>query len=269
MKIGIIGCSGRMGKALIEAVYFSEDATLSGGTVRPDSTFAGVDLGTLAGIEPISINTTSHIETLIKESDAVIDFTSPDLSLNVAEHAAAHKVAHICGTTGFSDAEKEKLAEFAKQTPIVWAANMSVGVNLLQMLVQQVASVLNEDYDIEVLEMHHCRKVDAPSGTALMLGEAAAKGRKVPLGDVARKSREGIIGPRPRGEIGFATLRGGDVVGEHTVMFAGDSERIELTHKASDRKIFAKGALRAALWSKGKAPELYSMIDVLDIPKLG
>jgi 4-hydroxy-tetrahydrodipicolinate reductase len=263
MKIGIVGCTGRMGKALIEAVSSNTNCELSGGAVRANSDFVGMDIGSLAGIAPVGINSCGSLESLFENSDAVIDFSSPEVSLKAAAIAAAQKKIHVIGTTGFSEEQKSKLAGYAKDTVIIWSANMSIGVNIIAALTEQVAAILDDSYDIEIVEMHHCHKVDAPSGTALLLGESAAHGRKVALADVARKSRDGIIGARPRGEIGFSTIRGGDVVGEHTVMFAGDSERIEITHKASSRKIFAKGAVRAALWAKGKKSGFYGMKDVL------
>jgi len=254
-----------MGKALINEIALYEDCTLSGGTVRKDSDFAAMDLGTLAGLEPLNIKATTDTAALLKNSDAVIDFTTPENSLKTAEISAKQGKIAVLGTTGFTDAQKKELTAYAKKTPIIWSANMSIGVNLLQGLVQKVASLLDDSYDIEIVEMHHCRKVDAPSGTALALGEAAARGRGMKLKDVACKARDGMIGPRPRGEIGFATLRGGDVIGEHTVIFAGDGERIELSHKASSRQIFAKGAVRAALWAKGKPSGFYTMQDVLSV----
>lgn len=265
MKIGIIGCAGRMGKTLIQQVLDTEGAELAAGSVRKDEDALGKDLGLLVGREVLGIHAVENADEVFQKSDAVIDFTVPENSLANARLAAKHGKVLVCGTTGFSDEQRAELAEIAKGATIIWAANMSVGVNLLQALVKKVASVLNEDYDIEVVEMHHRHKVDSPSGTALMLGEAAAEGRKRPLNEVACKVRDGIIGARPKGEIGFATLRGGDVVGDHTVMFAADGERIELTHKASNRSVFAKGAVRAALWSKGKGKGLYNMHDVLGV----
>jgi 4-hydroxy-tetrahydrodipicolinate reductase len=263
MKIGIVGCTGRMGKALIEEIFLNSNCELSGGAVRPGSDFVGIDIGSLAGINPVGINSCGSLEALFENSDAVIDFSNPEVSMKCAAIAATQNKIHVIGTTGFSSEDKAKLADYAKKATIIWSANMSIGVNIIAALTEQVAAILDDHYDIEIVEMHHCHKVDAPSGTAILLGESAATGRKVPLADVARKSRDGIIGARPRGEIGFSTIRGGDVVGEHTVMFAGDGERIEITHKASSRKIFAKGAVRAALWAKGKKKGFYSMKDVL------
>ena len=263
MKIGIIGCTGRMGKALVEEVALNSDCDLSGGAVRETSEFVGLDIGVLAGADAVGINSTGSMATLFEQSDAVIDFSNPVASMQAAQIASEQKKIHVIGTTGFDDSQIDKLAEFAHNTVMVWSANMSIGVNILMGLTEQVAGILDDSYDIEIVEMHHCRKLDAPSGTALALGRAAAAGRKVNLADVETRSRDGIIGARPTGEIGFATLRGGDVVGEHTVIFAGDGERVELTHKASSRKIFARGAVKAALWGKGKKSGLYSMKDVL------
>lgn len=265
MKIGIIGCTGRMGNAIIEELVLNSKCEIVGGVVRPNSEFVGMDIGTLAGCAPLGINAIGSMETLFEKSDAVIDFSNPVASLQAAKIAASHKKIHVIGTTGFTEEEHKVLAECAKSTQVVWSANMSVGVNILMAITEQVAAMLDDSYDIEILEMHHCRKVDAPSGTALALGRSAAAGRKVDLEEVGLRARDGIIGARPRGEIGFATLRGGDVVGEHTVIFAGAGERIELAHKASNRKIYSRGAVKAAIWAKGKKPGLYSMKDVLKV----
>ena len=263
MKIGIVGCTGRMGKALIEEIYLNNNCELSAGAVRPDSDFVGLDIGTLAGIDAVGINACGTLEGLFDNSDAVIDFSKPNVALKCAKIASETGKILVSGTTGFSDDEISQLKEYSKNTTIIWSGNMSMGINILSSVVEQVASILDDSFDIEIVEMHHCHKVDAPSGTALLLGESAAKGRKVSLNDVECKSRDGIIGSRKRGEIGFSTIRGGDVVGEHTVMFAGDGERLELTHKASSRKIFAKGAVKAAIWAKNKQKGFYSMKDIL------
>ena len=263
MKIGIVGCTGRMGKALIEEIFINSNCELSAGAVRPDSDFVGMDIGTLAGIDAAGINACGTLEGLFESSDAVIDFSKPNVALKCAKIASETGKILVSGTTGFSDEEITQLNEYSKDTTIIWSGNMSMGINILSSVVEQVASILDDSFDIEVVEMHHCHKVDAPSGTALLLGESAAKGRKVSLNDVECKSRDGIIGSRKRGEIGFSTIRGGDVVGEHTVMFAGDGERLELTHKASSRKIFAKGAVKATIWAKNKQNGFYSMKDVL------
>ena len=265
MKIGIVGCAGRMGRMLIQEILFTPTAKLSGGTERAGTVAVGQDLGTLVGARPAGALVTTDAPGLFAASDAVIDFTTPAITLVNAELAAATGKALIIGTTGLSDADKAAIAVAAKKTTIVQSPNMSVGVNALLALTERLAGTLSDDYDIEIVEMHHSAKVDSPSGTALGLGEAAARGRRTKLADVARRTRDGNVGPRPKGEIGFATLRGGDVVGDHTVIFATQGERVELTHKASSREIFAKGAVRAALWCKGRAPGLYSMRDVLGL----
>jgi len=265
MKIGIVGCAGRMGRMLIQEILFTPSVKLSGGTERAGAAAVGQDLGTLVGARPAGVVATTDAPGLFAISDVVIDFTMPAITLVNAELAAATGKALVIGTTGLTDADKATIAAAAKKTAIVQSPNMSVGVNALLALTERLAATLSDDYDIEILEMHHSAKVDAPSGTALGLGESAAKGRGKKLADIARRTRDGNVGPRPTGEIGFATLRGGDVVGDHTVIFATQGERVELSHKASSRDIFAKGAVRAALWCKGRAPGLYSMRDVLGL----
>ena len=265
MRIGITGCAGRMGRMLAEAVLAADGCTLAGGCERPDHLAIGTDLGALLGRQPLGIAVTGDAAALFGQCDTVIDFTAPAATVHHAGLAARTGVALVAGTTGLDEAQKEALATAARAVPVVFAANMSVGVNLLIGLTERVARTLPEDYDIEIVEMHHRMKADAPSGTALALGRAAAQGRGVALGDRAVRVRDGQTGPRPPGAIGFATLRGGDVVGEHTVIFAGDGERIELTHKASSRAVFVKGALRAALWTAGRPPGLYDMGAVLGL----
>lgn len=265
MKIGIVGCAGRMGQMLVREITATAGCTLAGGTGRIGGPALGKDLGLLAGIEEAGVVVTDDPVALFALADAVIDFTSPDSTERHAALAAQAQTVLIIGTTGLHPSQQAAVAQAATHTPIVQSPNMSLGVNLLLALVEQVAGALGDDYDIDILEMHHRNKVDAPSGTALGLGRAVAAGRKVALEDVWQKVRDGHTGVRPRGEIGFATLRGGDVVGDHTVMFAADGERIELTHKASSRQVFAKGAVRAALWARDKTPGLYSMRDVLGL----
>lgn len=263
MKIGIVGCDGRMGHMLVAEVLDTEGAVLAGGTERDGGPALGKDVAALAGREPVGVHAVADASDLFTVSDAVIDFTAPAATVAHARLAAEKGVALVIGTTGLSDADQAEIDKAAERTAIVQAANMSVGVNLLIGLTRQVAATLGEDYDIEIVEMHHRHKVDAPSGTALALGQGAAEGRGVNLNDVADKVRDGHTGARKKGDIGFATLRGGDVVGDHTVMFAADGERIELTHKASSRAVFARGAVRAALWCKDKEPGKYNMADVL------
>jgi 4-hydroxy-tetrahydrodipicolinate reductase len=264
MKIGIVGCAGRMGRMLIQEVLATPGATLAGGT-EPSGDAVGKDLGTLVGAKAAGVAVTSDAQALFAASDAVIDFTVPAATKAHAALAASTATALIIGTTGLDDDVRAAIAAAAQKTVIMQAPNMSVGVNVLLALTEKLAATLGAEFDIDIVEMHHRHKVDAPSGTALGLGEAAAKGRKVSLKDVARTTRDGQVGARPAGEIGFATLRGGDVIGDHTVIFAADGERIEITHKASSREIFARGAVRAALWAKGKAPGLYNMRDVLGL----
>jgi len=265
MKIGIVGAAGRMGQMLVRQVAETQGCVLAGATERPGSDAIGRDAGLLAGVGEAGAAITDDAAAMIAAVDAIIDFTAPDATVRHAELAAQSGAAIIVGTTGMGPGHIESLKGAARHVPVVFAPNMSVGVNLLMAVVEQVARTLDDSYDIEIVEMHHRHKVDAPSGTALGLGRAAAKGRGVDMDEVGRLSREGHTGARPRGEIGFATLRGGDVIGDHTVCFATEGERVELTHKASGRQIYAAGALRAALWTRGRAPGLYSMNDVLGI----
>ncbi len=251
---------------LVREVLDTEGVVLAGGIERPGSDAVGRDLGELVGRGRNGICVGIDTMALFAAADAVIDFTAPAAAAEHARLAAETHTPYVVGTTGLSAAEAEELRQAAARTPVVWAPNMSVGVTLLLSLVEQVAAVLDPaSFDIEIVEMHHRHKVDAPSGTALGLGKAAAAGRGVALDTVWQKSRDGHDAPRRTGEIGFATLRGGDVVGDHSVVFAGDGERIEITHKASSRQIFAKGAVRAARWVCDKPPGLYSMKDVLGL----
>ncbi len=263
MKIGIVGAAGRMGRMLIEAVLAAKGCELAGGSEQPGHAAMGDDLGALIGAKPLGLKIGDDAKALFARSDAVIDFTAPAAVPVHAKLAVERKVALVIGTTGLAPAHLEALAAAAKTVAVVRSANFSIGVNLLLGLTRQAARVLDESYDVEILEMHHRHKVDAPSGTALALGEAAAEGRQAELAKVSQRVRDGHTGPRRSGDIGFATLRGGDVVGEHAVIFATEGERIELAHKASTRAIFAKGAVRAALWTQGRKPGLYSMRDVL------
>ncbi|CCG41661.1 4-hydroxy-tetrahydrodipicolinate reductase [Magnetospirillum molischianum] len=265
MKIGICGCAGRMGRMLMESVLNTDGCDLSGGSERSGAPIIGRDLGTLIGREALDLAATDDIAALFDASDALIDFTAPAATVAHAAMAAERGKILVVGTTGLTPEDEQALAAAARRTVIVHAPNYSVGVTLLTALTERAAQVLGEDFDIEIVEMHHRHKVDAPSGTALGLGRAAAAGRAVALDQVWCKSRDGHTGARPRGEIGFATLRGGDVVGDHSVIFAAEGERVELTHKASSRAIFARGAVRAALWAQGRTPGLYTMRDVLGL----
>lgn len=264
MKIGIIGCAGRMGRMLIAEVLSTPDCTLSGG-VESGGPVVGDDLGTLISAKPVGVVVTTDTKALFEASDAVIDFTIAAATKMHADLAAETGTAYVIGTTGLDEDARAAVAAASKKAVVVQAPNMSVGVNVLMALTEKLAASLGTEFDIEIVEMHHRHKVDAPSGTALGLGESAAKGRGANLAEVSCRARDGQTGARPEGEIGFATLRGGDVVGDHTVIFAADGERIELTHKASSRGIFARGAVRAAVWAKGRAPGQYSMRDVLGL----
>ena len=263
MKIGVIGASGRMGMELVKAVLASSDCALSGATVKEGNDLVGKDAAILANKTVCNVAITTDNKALVAVSDAVIDFTSPATSVAIAQMAADAQTIHVCGTTGLSDNDFDVLELAAQKTSIIWSSNMSIGVNLVNMLVEQAAGLLDSSYDIEVLEMHHRHKKDSPSGTAITLGQSAAKGRNLVFDEVATLSREGIVGERPEDEIGFATLRGGSVIGDHSVIFAGDSDRIEITHKSSNRGIYASGAVKACLWASHKGPGFYSMRDVL------
>ncbi|RRV04113.1 4-hydroxy-tetrahydrodipicolinate reductase [Pseudomonas sp. v388] len=264
-RIAVVGAAGRMGKTLIEAVQQASGAGLTAAIDRPDSTLVGADAGELAALGRIGVPLSGDLARVVEEFDVLIDFTHPSVTLkNLAFCRKAGK-AMIIGTTGFSAEEKLRLAEAAKDIPIVFAANFSVGVNLCLKLLDTAARVLGDDVDIEIIEAHHRHKVDAPSGTALRMGEVVAGALGRNLEEVAVYGREGQTGARERQTIGFATVRAGDVVGDHTVLFAAEGERVEITHKASSRMTFAKGAVRAAMWLDGKAPGLYDMQDVLEL----
>ena len=265
MKIAVMGAAGRMGRELIRAIVAEPGCTVSGATETAGSPVVGNDIGTLAGIDPIGLSVSADAAAVIAASDVIVDFTVPKASVEFARLAAKSRTAAVIGTTGFDAAAEAAISDAAKEIAIVKAGNMSLGVNLLMALTRQAAAALGNDFDIEIVEMHHRMKIDAPSGTALMLGDAAATGRGLDLGEHSVRVRDGVTGPRRRGDIGFATLRGGTVVGDHTVIFAGEGERIELSHRATDRGIFARGAVKAALWTKGRAPGLYGMTDVLGI----
>ncbi len=268
MKLVVVGAAGRMGRSLIAAIADIDGATLAAAVERPGADVIGTDAGELAGLGPLGIPVTDDVATAFAQADGVVDFTAPAVSVILAEQAADAGIVHIVGTTGLNDEQETAIGQSAGRTAIVRSGNMSLGVNLLSVLVEQAARALaSADWDIEVLEMHHKHKVDAPSGTALLLGDAAARGREIALSDNSVRSRDGITGPRQDGTIGFATLRGGSVVGEHVVIIAGEGERIELTHRALDRSIFARGAVKAALWAHGRPPGLYSMLDVLGLTK--
>jgi 4-hydroxy-tetrahydrodipicolinate reductase len=263
--IAVVGASGRMGRMLVRAVAETPQARLTGATERPGHPWIGRDLGEALSGSPSGVVVEDDPLEVFARSQAVLDFTTPAATMLHAELAAQARLTHVVGTTGLEREHLERLAAAARHAVIVRAGNMSVGVNLLTVLARRVAAVLGPEYDIEIVEMHHRGKVDAPSGTALMLGEAAAAGRRVNLADVAERGRDGVTGPRASGAIGFASLRGGDVVGEHEIIFAGPGERVTLGHVATDRMLYARGAIRAALWGQDQEPGQYNMIDVLGL----
>lgn len=265
MRLAVVGAGGRMGKALAQAVCATPGVRLSGGVERAGSPALGLDLGELIGVGHLDLAVTDDPLSVFANTDGVLDFTAPQASLEFAELAAQARIVHVIGTTGWAESQDEPLLAAARHARIVKSGNMSLGVNLLASLVKKAAAALDTDFDIEVLEMHHRHKVDAPSGTALLLGEAAAQGRAINLEEKSVRVRDGITGEREEGTIGFATLRGGSVIGEHSVIFAANGERIELSHKAEDRSLFANGAVKAALWAFDKKPGLYSMADVLGL----
>jgi 4-hydroxy-tetrahydrodipicolinate reductase len=265
MRLVVAGAGGRMGRTLIRTIADAKGASVIGALEAPGSAVIGRDAGELAGIGTTGIAVTTDASPLLAAADGVIDFTIPAATVVLAEQAAQRGLVHVIGTTGLTGVDEDIVLAAAKRARIVKSGNMSLGVNLLAALVKRVASTLDEDFDIEIIEMHHKGKIDAPSGTALMLGKAAAAGRGIDLAARSARARDGVTGARKMGDIGFASLRGGSVVGDHSVIFAGPHERIELAHKAEDRMIFARGAVRAALWAMGQKPGLYGMADVLGL----
>ncbi|HVY19181.1 MAG TPA: 4-hydroxy-tetrahydrodipicolinate reductase [Bauldia sp.] len=265
MRLIVVGAAGRMGRTLVRLIAETPGVTLAGAIERNGAAELGADSGTLAGLPANGIAVTDDALPIFAKAEGVIDFTAPAATVSYAELAAQARIVHVIGTTGLSSDDEAKISAASRHAVVVKSGNMSVGVNLVAGLVRQAAKALGDDFDIEILEMHHRSKVDAPSGTALMLGTAAAEGRGVDLRGRSVRSRDGHTGARKRGDIGFATLRGGSVVGEHTVIFSGDGEQIEIAHKATDRALFARGALRAALWGRDKKPGFYSMTDVLGL----
>ena len=265
ISVGIIGVAGRMGNMLAKQVHSAPGCRVGGGIDHAGSPFQGQDIGTLAGVGELGLPVTESLDDLLGSVDVVIEFTLPEATVAHAHAVAARGVPMVIGTTGLTNEQEAELAIAGGKTPIVFAPNMSIGVTLLFELVEKVAATLDNDYDIEIVEMHHNQKIDAPSGTAIGLGRAAARGRKVDFDEAAVLSREGITGVREPGTIGFATLRGGDVIGEHSVIFAGAGERIEMGHKAGGRHLFADGAVRAARWVVDQKPGLYTIRNVLGL----
>ncbi len=264
-RIAIVGAAGRMGRNLIQAVYDAEDKELGAAIERPDSSLLGSDAGELAGIGKLGVSLVDNLEQVLDDFDVLIDFTAPAATMQHVDICRNAGKAMVIGTTGLSDEEKDKLKEASADIGIMFAPNMSIGVNLCFKLLDMAARVLGDDVDIEVIEAHHRHKVDAPSGTALRMGEVVAEALGRDLSECAVYGREGHTGERDRKTIGFETIRAGDVVGDHTVLFAAMGERVEITHKASSRMTFANGAVRAAGWIKEKGNGLYDMQDVLGL----
>src|SRR5205807_1592481 len=264
-KMGVVGCGGRMGRMLVAEIAATEGCSVAGGSEAPGSGYVSQDIGEQAGIGRLGIPIGETVEKLIRDSDVVLEFTSPQAAAEHAELAASLGTAMVIGTTGLGPEQGERVRQAARRIPIVWAPNMSLGVNVLLSVVEQVAARLGPEWDVEIMEMHHRGKVDAPSGTALALGRAAAAARGAAFEEVAQRGRDGITGPRKSGAIGFAALRGGDNIGEHHVMFAGVGESLKLTHRATNRAIYAKGAVRAACWLVTRPPGLYGMKEVLGL----
>ena len=264
-RIGVIGCAGRMGRMLIREIAGTEGCALAGGVVKPGGAALGQDLGMLGTLGRLGLEATDDPDQLLRSADVVIEFTGPAATAEHATLAARAGTPLVIGTTGLESDDEAAVREASKSVPIVWAANTSLGINLLLGLVEQVAQRLGPDWDIEILEMHHRQKIDAPSGTALALGRVAATARGVVFEEAAERGRDGITGPRRSGSIGFAALRGGDNIGEHHVLFAGMGEQLTLSHRATNRAIYATGAVRAARWVVGRTPGLYGMREVLGL----
>lgn len=266
MRLVVVGAAGRMGQTLIRTIRQVEGVELAGAVERAGSPHVGKDAGELAGIGIVNVPISDDPLPVFARADGVLDFTAPAATVEFAGYAAQARIVHVIGTTGCSADDDAKIAAAARHATIVKSGNMSLGVNLLAVLVNQAAKALDAgDFDIEIVEMHHRHKFDAPSGTALLLGQAAAEGRGIDLARHSVRLRDGHVGAREQGSIGFAALRGGSVVGEHSVILAGQGERVVLSHHAEDRAIFARGAVKAALWARGKKPGLYSMLDVLGL----
>jgi 4-hydroxy-tetrahydrodipicolinate reductase len=264
MRLIVVGAGGRMGRTLVKTIAEAPGVALAGAVEQPGA-LIGRDSGVLAGIPANQIALVADLKPLLEQADGILDFTAPGATLKFAALCAEAGKIHVAGTTGLSAEDEQKIKAFARKAVIVRSPNMSLGVNLMAALVRRVAATLDDEFDIEILEMHHNKKVDAPSGTALLLGVAAAEGRGVDLLKRKIAARDGVTGARKKGDIGFASLRGGSVVGDHSVIFAAPGERIELVHRAEDRAIYARSAVKAALWARGKPPGLYSMADVLGL----
>jgi 4-hydroxy-tetrahydrodipicolinate reductase len=267
MRLVVMGAAGRMGRMLVKTVAETPGVGLSAAIERAGAPALGQDAGLVAGGGATGVRISDDPLAALLNADGVIDFSAPAATVAMAALAAQARIVHVVGTTGLSEHDLNSLAAAARHAPIVRSGNMSLGVNLLARLVRDAARALGQDFDIEIVEMHHRMKVDAPSGTALLLGEAAAEGRGLTLSEHSERGRDGLTGARRPGAIGFASLRGGTAIGDHSVIFAGDGERIVLSHHAEDRALFVRGALKAALWARGRKPGLYSMADVLGISR--
>jgi 4-hydroxy-tetrahydrodipicolinate reductase len=265
MRLIVAGAGGRMGRALTRVISETKGAVLAGALEAPGSELLGKDAGVLAGLPANGVLLSADLWTMSANADAILDFTVPGATIANVAIAAERRIVHVIGTTGLSASDDAVIKSVTSRAVVVKSGNMSLGINLLAALVKRVAQSLDESFDIEILEMHHRAKIDAPSGTAQMLGEAAAAGRNVALDKHSARGRDGVTGARRAGDIGFASLRGGSVTGDHSVIFAGPMERIELTHRAEDRTMFAQGAVKAALWARGKEPGFYTMADVLGL----
>ncbi|HVN70378.1 MAG TPA: 4-hydroxy-tetrahydrodipicolinate reductase [Desulfomonilia bacterium] len=265
IKTGVVGFGGRMGSLIARTIMDSPDLVLEGALEDKAHPAVGRDVGEMLGSKKTGIKVAADLGEAFVSCDCIVDFTFPEVTLATLRYASEKGKSVVIGSTGFTEEQKKSVASSASMIPVVLSPNMSIGVNVLLNLVGMMAGLLDETYDVEIVEAHHRLKKDAPSGTALALAQAVARGRGVELDEHARYERHGIIGVRPQGEIGIQTVRAGDIVGEHVVMFAGPGERIEITHKAHSRENFARGALRAVRWLKGKGPGLYSMMDVLGI----
>jgi 4-hydroxy-tetrahydrodipicolinate reductase len=265
MRLIVAGAGGRMGRALTRVISDTEGAVLAGALEAPGSELLGKDAGVLAGLPANGVLLSADLWSMSANADGILDFTVPGATIANVAIAAQRGLVHVIGTTGLSSSDDAVIKSVTSRAIVVKSGNMSLGINLLAALVKRVAQSLDPSFDIEILEMHHRAKIDAPSGTALMLGEAAATGRGIALGTNSARGRDGETGARRTGDIGFASLRGGSVTGDHSVIFAGSMERIELTHRAEDRTMFAQGAVKAALWARDKQPGLYTMTDVLGL----
>ena len=265
MRLVVLGAAGRMGRTLIRAVLESDACRLAAAVGRPGAASLGADAGALVGLGAAGVVLGEDLEAACADADGLLDFSTPATSVAASVIAARAGLVHVIGTTGLSEADIAAIRLSAAAARIVQSGNTSLGVNLLAALVRRAAEALDPGWDIEIVEMHHRAKVDAPSGTALLLGEAAAEGRGITLADRSARGRDGHTGPRREGDIGFASLRGGSVVGEHTVVFAAAGERLELSHRADDRGLFARGAIQAALWARDRPAGFYAMSDVLGL----